>query len=79
MTTPRLTCRHHVHDFPTLDAQYLEFEEDALMLAQGDAVTVRYRPEAPARTAATMGRGGSWSPLFGSLIGILISGLFTLL
>ncbi|MFI6688355.1 DUF3592 domain-containing protein [Streptomyces sp. NPDC050485] len=73
------TYWHHVHGFTTLEGQYIEFEEDALLLAQGDAVTVRYRPDNPARTATVMGRGGSWSPLFGSLFGILISGGFTLL
>ncbi|MFD7339211.1 DUF3592 domain-containing protein [Streptomyces violascens] len=73
------TYWHHVHGFTTLEGQYLEFEEDAMLLAQGDTVTVRYRPDNPARTATIMGRGGSWSPLFGSLFGILISGMFTLL
>lgn len=73
------TYWHHVHGFTTLDGQYIEFEEDALLLAQGDTVTVRYRPSSPARTATIMGPGGTWSPLFGSLFGILISGTFTLL
>ncbi|MFD9224853.1 DUF3592 domain-containing protein [Streptomyces sp. NPDC060064] len=72
------TYWHHVHGFTTLDGQYIEFEEDAILLAQGDTVTVRYRPSNPARTATIMGRGGAWSPLFGSLFGILITGAFTL-
>ncbi|MFD4476402.1 DUF3592 domain-containing protein [Streptomyces sp. NPDC058471] len=73
------TYWHHVHSFETLDGQYIEFEEDALLLAQGDTVTVRYRPSNPARTATIMGSGGTWSPLFGSLFGILITGIFTAL
>ncbi|GGU55002.1 hypothetical protein GCM10010211_19610 [Streptomyces albospinus] len=71
------TYWHHVHAFTTLDGQYVEFEEDAVLLAQGDTVTVRYRPSNPARSATIMGAGGTWSPLFGSLFGILISGIFT--
>ncbi|MFD5702467.1 DUF3592 domain-containing protein [Streptomyces lasiicapitis] len=42
------TYWHHAHGFTTLDGQYVEFEEDAVLLAQGDTVTVRYRPSNPA-------------------------------
>ncbi|MFD9488679.1 DUF3592 domain-containing protein [Streptomyces sp. NPDC059991] len=69
----------HVHGFTTVDGQYVEFEEDALFMEQGQSVTVRYRPGNPARSATVMGRGGAWSPLFGHLFGILITGAFTLL
>lgn len=70
---------HHVYGFTTVDGQYVEFEEDALFMEQGQAVTVRYRPGNPARSATVMGSGGAWSPLFGHLFGILIAGAFTLL
>lgn len=73
------TSWHHVYGFTTVDGQYVEFEEDALLMAQGQAVTVRYRPGAPARSATVMGRGGAWSPLFGHLFGVLVTGSFTLL
>ncbi|MFG2720761.1 DUF3592 domain-containing protein [Streptomyces sp. NPDC048416] len=73
------TYWHHVHGFTTLEGQYIEFQEDAMLLAEGNAVTVRYRPADPARTATIMGSGGSWAPLFGSLFGILVSGMLTLL
>ncbi len=69
---------HHVHGFTTLEGQYVEFEEDVLLLAEGDSLTVRYRPENPARSATVMGPGGAWSPLFGQLFGIMITGLFAL-
>ncbi|MFF3323594.1 hypothetical protein [Streptomyces sp. NPDC002889] len=55
----------------------MEFEEDALLMAQGQAVTVRYRPASPARSATVMGPGGAWSPLFGQLLGIFVTGMFT--
>ncbi|GGU33094.1 hypothetical protein GCM10010289_62920 [Streptomyces violascens] len=51
------TYWHHVHGFTTLEGQYLVFEEDAMLLAQGDTVTVRYRPDNPARTAPSWGAG----------------------
>ncbi|KOU43583.1 DUF3592 domain-containing protein [Streptomyces sp. WM6378] len=71
---------HHVYGFTTADGRYLEFEEDAAFMAQGQAVTVRYRPgRNPERTATVMGQGGAWSPLFGHLFGITITGCFTLL
>lgn len=70
---------HHVYGFTTLEGQYIEFEEDTLLMAQGQAVTVRYRPGNPARSATVMGRGGAWSPLFGQLFGIAVTGSFTLL
>ncbi|MET8685081.1 hypothetical protein ABZV77_12775 [Streptomyces sp. NPDC004732] len=41
------TYWHHVHGFTTLDGQYIEFEEDAVVLVQGYPVTVRYRPSNP--------------------------------
>ncbi|MFI0978125.1 hypothetical protein ACH4SP_14145 [Streptomyces sp. NPDC021093] len=70
---------HHVYGFTTSDGRYCEFEEDALFVQQGQAVTVRYRlGKNPARTATVMGRGGVWSPLFGQLFGITITGAFTL-
>lgn len=72
------TYWHHVHGFTTPEGQYVEFEKDAVLVAQGDTVTVRYRPSNPARTATLMGPGGTWSPLLGSLFGILISGIFKL-
>ncbi|MFD7616079.1 DUF3592 domain-containing protein [Streptomyces sp. NPDC059802] len=71
---------HHVYGFTTADGRYVEFEEDALLMAQGQAVTVRYRlGKNPAHTATVMGQGGAWSPLFGQLFGIGVSGCFTLL
>lgn len=70
---------HHVHGFTTLEGQYLEFEEDVLLLAEGDSLTIRYRPEDPKRSATVMGPGGAWSPLFGQLFGITITGAFALL
>ncbi|WP_331447553.1 DUF3592 domain-containing protein [Streptomyces xanthochromogenes] len=73
------TSWHHVHAFTTLDGQHVEFEEDAVLLEPGDTVTVRYRPTNPARSATIMGRGGTWSPLFGHLFCVLITGIFTLL
>ncbi|MFE0373215.1 hypothetical protein [Streptomyces tendae] len=46
-------------------------------MPQGQAVTVRYRlGKNPTRTATVMGRGGAWSPLFGQLFGIFVSGCF---
>jgi hypothetical protein len=76
------TYWHHVYGFTTLEGQYIEFEEDAMFMAQGQEVTVRYRPvakaERVARTATVMGRGGAWSPLFGQLFGVAISGIFVL-
>ncbi|MFE9555466.1 DUF3592 domain-containing protein [Streptomyces sp. NPDC006703] len=74
--------RHHVGPrarFTTLDGQYLEFEEDVMLLAEGEKLTVRYRPENPVRSATVMGPGGAWSPLFGQAFGILITGMFSLL
>jgi hypothetical protein len=38
------TYWHHVHGFPTLDGQDIEFAEDTLLLAQSGTVTVRYHP-----------------------------------
>ncbi len=74
------TYWHHVYGFTTADGRYCEFEEDALLMAQGQAVTVRYRlGKHPERTATVMGRGGAWSPLLGQLFGIFVSGYFTLL
>ncbi|WP_328394305.1 DUF3592 domain-containing protein [Streptomyces sp. NBC_00390] len=73
------TSRHHVHGFTTASGEYVEFEEDALLIAQGQAVTIRYRPGNPARSATVMGPGGAWSPLFGHLLGIFVTGMFTLL
>ncbi|MEV5283075.1 DUF3592 domain-containing protein [Streptomyces sp. NPDC051994] len=73
------TMWHHVHGFTTLDGQYLEFEEDVMLLAEGEKLTVRYRPENPVRSATVMGPGGAWSPLFGQAFGILITGMFSLL
>ncbi|MBZ6475284.1 DUF3592 domain-containing protein [Streptomyces griseocarneus] len=70
---------HHVYGFTTQEGQYVEFEEDAMFMAQGQVVTVRYRPAKPARSATIMGRGGAWSPLFGQLLGIFVTGMFTLL
>ncbi|MBH1937672.1 DUF3592 domain-containing protein [Streptomyces sp. AV19] len=70
---------HHVYGFTTEDGRYVEFEEDALFMAQGQVVTVRYRPGNPARSATVMGRGGAWSPLFGQLFGICVTGMFSLL
>ncbi|GAA3709627.1 DUF3592 domain-containing protein [Streptomyces sp. NEAU-PBA10] len=71
------TYWHHVYGFTTADGRYVEFEEDALLMPQGQAVTVRYRlGKNPARTATVMGRGGAWSPLFGQLFGIFVSGCF---
>jgi hypothetical protein len=70
---------HHIHGFTTLEGQYLEFEEDVMLLAEGESLTVRYRPENPARSATVMGPGGAWSPLFGQLFGIAITGAFALL
>ncbi|MER0445340.1 DUF3592 domain-containing protein [Streptomyces sp. Edi4] len=69
---------HHVHGFTTLEGQYVEFEEDVMLLAEGDSLTVRYRPENPARSATVMGPGGAWSPLFGQLLGITVTGVFAL-
>ncbi|WP_030669958.1 hypothetical protein [Streptomyces sp. NRRL B-1347] len=54
------TYWHHVHSFTTLDGQNIEFKEDAVLLAQGDTMTVRYRP-AP-RTATIMGPAGPGRP-----------------
>lgn len=73
------TSWHHVYGFTTEAGQYVEFEEDAMFMAQGQVVTVRYRPRNPARSATVMGRGGAWSPLFGQLLGICVTGMFTLL
>lgn len=36
-------------------------------------------PNNPARSATIMGQGGTWSPLFGHLFCVLITGAFTLL
>lgn len=74
------TYWHHVYGFTTVEGQYIEFEEDAMFMAQGQEVTVRYRPQAGnvARSATVMGPGGTWSPLFGQLFGITISGIFVL-
>ncbi|MEU1073518.1 MULTISPECIES: DUF3592 domain-containing protein [unclassified Streptomyces] len=41
------TSWHHVHAFTTLDGQYVEFEEDALLLEPGGTVTVRYLAQQP--------------------------------
>ncbi|MEV6552885.1 hypothetical protein AB0M57_29895 [Streptomyces sp. NPDC051597] len=35
------TSCDHVHTFTTLDGQYIEFEEDAVLLQPGDTVTAR--------------------------------------
>ncbi|MEU8887171.1 DUF3592 domain-containing protein [Streptomyces sp. NPDC048442] len=74
------TFTHHVYGFTTSDGQYCEFEEDAVLMERGQAVTVRYRlGKNPAGTATVMGKGGAWSPLFGQLFGIGVSGCFVLL
>ncbi|MEV4506678.1 DUF3592 domain-containing protein [Streptomyces klenkii] len=73
------TSWHHVYGFTTQDGQYVEFEEDAMFMAQGQTVTVHYRASNPVRSATVMGRGGAWSPLFGQLFGIFVTGMFTLL
>ncbi|MEU3724253.1 DUF3592 domain-containing protein [Streptomyces sp. NPDC031705] len=65
---------HHVYGFTTLDGQYVEFEEDAFLMAEGQVVTVRYRPVDPARTATVMGSGGTWSPLIHHAVMGLVSG-----
>lgn len=72
------TSWHHVYGFTTLDGQYVEFEEDTMIMAQGQAVTVRYRASNPVRSATVIGPGGAWSPLFGQLLGIFVLGMFTL-
>ncbi len=70
---------HHVYGFTTEAGQYVEFEEDALLMEEGQAVTVRYLPRSPVRSATVMGRGGAWSPVIRHLLGISVSGMFTLL
>ncbi|MEU3500463.1 DUF3592 domain-containing protein [Streptomyces hundungensis] len=78
-STDNGTLWHHVHGFTTLEGQYVEFEEDVMLLAEGDTLTVRYRPENPVRSATVMGPGGAWSPLLGQLLGITVTGVFALL
>lgn len=73
------TFWHHTYGFTTAEGRYVEFDEDAAFMTVGDEVTIRYRPAAPARSATVMGSGGTWSPLFGQLFGIIITGAFTLL
>ncbi len=78
-STDNGTQWHHVHGFTTLEGQYVEFEEDVMLLAEGDSLTVRYRSESPVLSATVIGPGGAWSPLFGQLFAVAITGMFALI
>ncbi|AYG85279.1 hypothetical protein DWB77_07496 [Streptomyces hundungensis] len=78
-STDNGTQWHHVHGFTTLEGQYVEFEGDVMLLAEGDSLTVRYRSESPVLSATVIGPGGAWSPLFGQLFAVAITGMFALI
>ncbi|MFF3460280.1 hypothetical protein ACFYXH_39560 [Streptomyces sp. NPDC002730] len=65
------TYWHHVHGFTTLDGQYIEFEEDAMLPAQRrrDRAIPAQQPS-PHRHHHGLRR---------SLFGILITGVFVLI
>ncbi|MBW4718479.1 DUF3592 domain-containing protein [Saccharothrix obliqua] len=52
-----------------------EFEEEAPWgFRENDPVLVRYWRRNPGRTATTVGRGGTWRPLFSNLLPLAVTG-----
>ncbi|MFF4160312.1 DUF3592 domain-containing protein [Streptomyces sp. NPDC001678] len=77
--TDRETVWHHVYGFTTREGQYVEFEEDAMLMEVGQVVTIHYRSANPASSATTVGIEGTWSPLIINIFSILILGFFALM